>query len=147
MATASNTVFVLNGPNLNLLGTREPEIYGAETLDDIAAMLDEKAGALGLAVDMRQSNHEGHLVDWLQEAQREGARAVLLNAGAYTHTSIALLDAIRAIDVPVIEVHLSDPTTREEFRHGSYVGMAAADTVQGLGAQSYVVALERAASL
>lgn len=147
MATASNTVFVLNGPNLNLLGTREPEIYGAETLDDIAAMLDEKAGALGLAIDMRQSNHEGHLVDWLQEAQREGARAVLLNAGAYTHTSIALLDAIRAIDVPVIEVHLSDPTTREEFRHRSYVGMAAADTVQGLGAQSYVVALERAASL
>ena len=143
----SNTVYVLNGPNLNLLGMREPEIYGSDTLDDIAAMLEDRGRELGLEIDMRQSNHEGHLVDWLHEAQAESARAVLLNAGAYTHTSIALLDAIKAIRTPVIEVHLSDPTTRETFRHLSYVGMAAIDTVQGLGPRSYLVALEKAAAL
>ena len=143
----TQTIFVLNGPNLNLLGTREPEIYGSDTLDDIAARLDEQAGALGLTIDFRQSNHEGELVDWLHEARASGAKAVLLNAGAYTHTSIALLDAIRAIGVPVIEVHLSDPSKREAFRHISYVGMAAAETVQGLGARSYAVALEKAAAL
>ena len=143
----SNIVYVLNGPNLNLLGMREPEIYGSDTLDDIAAMLEDRGRELGLEIDMRQSNHEGHLVDWLHEAQAEGARAVLLNAGAYTHTSIALLDAIKAIRTPVIEVHLSDPTTREAFRHISYVGMAAVDTVQGLGSRSYLVALEKAAEL
>ena len=144
---AQNTVYVLNGPNLNLLGTREPEIYGPHTLDDIAAMLENRARELGLEIDMRQSNHEGHLIDWLHEAQAEQAKAVLLNAGAYTHTSIALFDAIRGIRTPVIEVHLSDPTTREAFRHHSYVGMVAVDTVQGLGARSYLVALERAAAL
>jgi 3-dehydroquinate dehydratase II len=143
----SNLIYVLNGPNLNLLGTREPEIYGSATLDDIAGMLEDRARELGLEVDVRQSNHEGHLIDWLHEAQAEGAKAVLLNAGAYTHTSIALLDAIRATRVPVIEVHLSDPATRESFRHVSYVGMAAADGVKGLGPQSYVVALEKAAAL
>ena len=143
----SNIVYVLNGPNLNLLGMREPEIYGSDTLDDIAAMLENRGRELGLEIDMRQSNHEGHLVDWLHEAQAEGARAVLLNAGAYTHTSIALLDAIKAIRTPVIEVHLSDPMTREAFRHLSYVGMAAVDTVQGLGPRSYLVALEKAAEL
>lgn len=144
---ANKLVFVLNGPNLNLLGLREPEIYGTQTLDDIAAMLDDRARELGIDIDMRQSNHEGHLVDWLHEARAEGAHAVLLNAGAYTHTSIALLDAIRSIAIPVFEVHLSDPTTREEFRHVSYVGMAATDTFQGHGAQSYVLALEAAAKL
>ena len=143
----SNLVYVLNGPNLNLLGTREPEIYGSDTLDDIAGMLEDRARELGLEVDVRQSNHEGHLVDWLHEASAEGAKAVLLNAGAYTHTSIALLDAIRAIGVPVIEVHLSDPLTREPFRHVSYVGMGAVDEVKGLGAKSYLVALEKAAAL
>ena len=143
----SNTVFVLNGPNLNLLGTREPEIYGSDTLADIEAMLHEQAGPLGLEISFHQTNHEGQLVDWLHEANRQGAKAVLLNAAAYTHTSIALLDACRAISVPVIEVHLSDPTTREEFRHVSYVGMAAADCVQGLGSRSYAVALEKAAAL
>ena len=142
-----NTIYVLNGPNLNLLGMREPEIYGSDTLDDIAGMLEDRARELGLEIDMRQSNHEGHLIDWLHEAQAEGAKAVLLNAGAYTHTSIALFDAIKAIRTPVIEVHLSDPTKREAFRHHSYVGMAAADTVQGRGARSYLVALERAALL
>ena len=143
----TNTIYVLNGPNLNLLGLREPEIYGADTLDDIAGMLEDRGRELGLEVDVRQSNHEGHLVDWLHEAQAEGAKAVLLNAGAYTHTSIALLDAIRAIRTPVIEVHLSDPSTREAFRHHSYVGMGAVDEVKGLGARSYVVALEKAAAL
>ena len=143
----TQTVYVLNGPNLNLLGLREPEIYGSDTLDDIAGMLEDRARELGLAIDMRQTNHEGMLVDWLHEAQAEGAKAVLLNAGAYTHTSIALLDAIRAIRTPVIEVHLSDPATREDFRHVSYVGMAAADEVKGLGAKGYLVALEKAAAL
>ena len=143
----TNTVFVLNGPNLNLLGTREPEIYGTDTLADIEAMLHEQAGPLGLDISFHQTNHEGQLVDWLHEANRQGARAVLLNAAAYTHTSIALLDAIKAIAVPVIEVHLSDPGTREEFRRLSYVGMAAADCVQGLGPRSYSVALEKAAAL
>lgn len=140
-------IFVLNGPNLNLLGTREPAIYGTATLADIEARLRARAAALGLAIDFRQTNHEGVLVDWLHEAREAGARAVLLNAAAYTHTSIALLDAIKAIALPVIEVHLSDPETREPFRHLSYVGLAAADCVKGMGADSYLVALERAAAL
>ena len=147
MSRATDLIYVLNGPNLNLLGLREPEIYGSDTLDDIAGMLEDRGRELGLAIDMRQTNHEGMLVDWLHEAQAEGAKAVLLNAGAYTHTSIALLDAIRAIRTPVIEVHLSDPSTREPFRHISYVGMAAHSCVQGLGAQSYIVALDAAARL
>ena len=144
---ANRTVLVLNGPNLNLLGTREPQIYGHDTLDDINARLIARGAELGLAVECRQTNHEGVLVDWLHEARARGLHAVLLNAGAYTHTSIALLDAIRAIELPVIEVHLSDPETREPFRHLSYVGMAAIDCVKGLGAQSYEVALEKAAAL
>ncbi|MEP0391221.1 MAG: type II 3-dehydroquinate dehydratase [Erythrobacter sp.] len=142
----SDTVYVLNGPNLNLLGLREPEIYGSTTLDEIAGMLEDKAREHGFTIDMRQTNHEGMLVDWLHEAQAEGARAVLLNAAAYTHTSIAILDAIKAIKTPVIEVHLSDPKTREEFRHLSYVGMVAAKTVEGHGAQSYTMALDAVAS-
>ena len=142
-----NTVYVLNGPNLNLLGTREPEIYGSATLDDIAGMLEDRAQELGLEIDMRQSNHEGHLIDWLHEARAEGAKAVILNAGGYTHTSIALLDAIKAIELPVIEVHLSDPMKREAFRHISYVGMAAVTEFRGLGPQGYIRALEFAAGL
>ncbi len=139
-------VLVLNGPNLNLLGTREPEIYGHETLADIEARLITQGEALELEVECRQSNHEGVLVDWLHEARGQ-VHAVLLNAGAYTHTSIALLDAIKACQLKVIEVHLSDPETREPFRHLSYIGMAAIDCVKGLGARSYEVALERAAAL
>lgn len=135
-------VYVLNGPNLNLLGMREPAIYGHDTLDDIAGRLEDRAQELGLTVDVRQSNHEGHLIDWLHEAQAVGARAVLLNAGAYTHTSVALHDAIKGIVTPVIEVHLSNPHKREEFRHKSYVGMAAKATVAGFGAASYIVALD-----
>ncbi|KQM85480.1 3-dehydroquinate dehydratase [Sphingomonas sp. Leaf23] len=141
------TVFVLNGPNLNLLGLREPEIYGSDTLDDIAGMLEDRARELDLQIDLRQSNHEGHLVDWLHEAQAEGAKAVLLNAGAYTHTSIALHDAIKAVKTPVIEVHLSNPHKREDFRHVSFVGQAARGTVAGFGALSYLVALEAAARI
>ncbi len=141
------TVFVLNGPNLNLLGSREPEIYGHATLCDIEANVRARADALGLAIEFRQTNHEGVLVDWLHEARAAGAKAVLLNAAAYTHTSIAILDAIKAIQVPVIEVHLSDPETREPFRHRSYVGMGAIEVVKGLGADSYLVALDHAARL
>ncbi|HMP56898.1 MAG TPA: type II 3-dehydroquinate dehydratase [Novosphingobium sp.] len=140
-------VYVLNGPNLNLLGLREPDIYGSDTLDDIAGQLEDRAATLGLEIDLRQSNHEGHLVDWLHEAQEQGARAVLLNAGAFTHTSLALYDAIRAIRTPVIEVHLSNPHAREAFRHKSYVGMAAKGSVAGFGAASYLLALEAAALL
>ncbi|WP_271300479.1 type II 3-dehydroquinate dehydratase [Sphingomonas sp. CV7422] len=141
----TDTIFVLNGPNLNLLGTREPEIYGADTLDDIAGQLEDRAQELGLEIDMRQSNHEGHLVDWLHEAQARGAKAVILNAGAFTHTSIAVYDAIKGIRTPVIEVHLSNPHTREEFRHTSFVGRAAKGTIAGFGALSYTLALEAAA--
>ena len=143
----ANTVFVLNGPNLNLLGIREPEIYGSDSLDDIAAMLEDRGRELGLEIDMRQSNHEGHLIDWLHEANAVGAKAVLLNAAGYSHTSVAILDAIKSIKVPVIEVHLSDPMKREEFRHFSFVELGAVTTVSGLGAQSYIVALETAARL
>jgi 3-dehydroquinate dehydratase II len=140
-------VFVLNGPNLNLLGTREPEIYGRDTLDDIAGRLEDQARALGMTIDMRQSNHEGHLIDWLHEANAVGARAVLLNAGGYTHTSIALHDAIKSIKIPVIEVHLSDPAKREPFRHHSYIGLAAVASFAGHGAASYTLALDAAAKL
>lgn len=140
-------VYVLNGPNLNLLGMREPEIYGSDTLDDIAARLEDKAKALGLGIDMRQSNHEGHLIDWLHEAQARSARAVLLNAGALSHTSLALHDAVRAITTPVIEVHLSNPAAREAWRHHSYVGMAAKGTITGFGATGYELALDAAARL
>lgn len=138
-------IYVLNGPNLNLLGTREPEIYGTDTLDDIAGRLEDKAQGMGMSIDFRQSNHEGHLIDWLHEAQAEGAKAVLLNAAGFTHTSIAIHDAIKSINVPVIEVHLSDPHKREDFRHISYVGMAAKECFAGYGAKSYELALDAAA--
>ena len=143
----SNLVYVLNGPNLNLLGLREPEIYGHDTLDDIAGRLDDRARALRLEIDLRQSNHEGHLVDWLHEAQARSARAVILNAGGYTHTSIAILDAVKAIATPVIEVHLSNPHARESFRHRSHLSRAAAGTIAGFGALSYLLALEAAARI
>lgn len=140
-------IYVLNGPNLNLLGMREPDIYGTETLDDIAGRLEDQARGLGLAIDMRQSNHEGHLIDWMHEANSRRAKAILLNAGGYTHTSIAIHDAIKSIGVPVIEVHLSDPMKRESFRHISYVGMAAVASFAGFGAKSYALALDAAAKL
>lgn len=144
---AKPIVFVLNGPNLNLLGTREPEIYGSDTLDDIAARLEDHGKALGLEIDMRQSNHEGHLIDWIHEAASVGAKAILLNAAGYSHTSIAIHDAIKAVNVPVIEVHLSDPHAREPFRHHSYVGLAAVACFAGHRAESYTLALDAAAKL
>ena len=143
----ADTVFILNGPNLNLLGTREPDIYGGETLDEIAGKLHDKAQSMEMELEMRQSNHEGHLCDWLHEAQGAEAKAVILNAGALTHTSLALYDAIRAIRVPVIEVHLSNPHAREAYRHKSFVAMAASGTIAGFGAYGYEMALEAAARI
>ena len=144
---APPTIYVLNGPNLNLLGLREPEIYGSDTLDDIAGRLEDKAKALGLTIDMRQSNHEGHLIDWLHEAQAKGAKAVLLNAGGFSHTSVALHDAVRAVTVPVIEVHLSNPQARESYRRRSLIASAAKGSIAGFGALGYELALDAAARL
>lgn len=143
----SRKIMVLNGPNLNLLGTREPEIYGYDTLDDIAGRMEDVANRAHVTIEFRQSNHEGHLIDWLHEAREEGYHAVILNPGGFTHTSVALHDAIKAISVPVIEVHLSNPHKREEFRHKSYVGMAAHGTIAGFGPLSYMLALEAALEL
>jgi len=144
---APPVIYVLNGPNLNLLGLREPEIYGHETLDDIAGTLEDRARELGVRVEIRQSNHEGHLIDWLHEANAEGAKAVILNAGGYSHTSVAIHDAIKAIPVPVIEVHLSNPQARESFRRRSLVASAAKGSICGFGASGYSLALDAAAGL
>src|SRR4030095_12303063 len=141
------TIYVLNGPNLNLLGTREPEIYGSDSLDDIGAALTKRAKELKLGIEMRQSNPEGHLVDCLHEANATGAKAVILNAGALTHTSIALHDAVKGIKVPVIEVHLSNPQARENFRHHSYIAPVARGTITGFGPIGYQLALDAAARL
>ena len=141
------TVYVINGPNLNALGKREPGIYGGKTLDQIGEDCRNAGEQLGIAVEFRQSNHEGHLIDWLQEAAASGAHAVILNPGGLTHTSVALLDAIKSIPVPVIEVHLSNPHAREAFRHKSYVGMGAKGTIAGFGPMSYMLALEAALEL
>ena len=141
------SIYVLNGPNLNMLGLREPEIYGTDTLDDIADRLQARAEELGVVLDIRQSNHEGHLVDWLQEARLKGAKAVILNAGGLSHDSISLRDAIKAIGLPVIEVHLSNPQARESFRHRSQIGAAARGSICGFGALGYELALDAAARL
>lgn len=139
-------IFVLNGPNLNLLGTREPAIYGRETLADVAAICHEAAARLGLEVEFRQTNHEGQLIDWIQEARTKAA-GIILNAGAYTHTSIALLDALTASEKPIVEVHLSNIYRRESFRHHSYVSPAARGVICGFGPRGYVLALEGIADL
>jgi len=140
------TIFILNGPNLNLLGSREPRIYGAQTLDDIQTALDERAKALKLAIDFRQSNHEGELVDWLQEAMAK-ASAVIINAGGYSHTSIAIRDAAAALQIPVIEVHVSNVYAREHFRRQSLVAQVARGSIVGFGPLGYLLALDAAAQL
>ena len=140
------TVYVLNGPNLNLLGVREPAVYGRTTLADIEARCRARAGTLGLEIEFRQTNHEGRLVDWIQEA-RQAAQAIVLNAGALTHTSVAVLDALSAAGLPVIEVHLSNIFRREQFRHHSYVSLASAGVICGLGAHGYELALDAVADL
>ena len=142
----AKSVLILNGPNLNLLGTREPEVYGTTTLADIETACRERAGALGIEIDFRQSNGEGELVDWIQEAGGK-FEAVILNAGAYTHTSIAILDALKGCQLPVIEVHLSNIFQREEFRHTSYVSQAATGVICGFGAEGYLLALDAAKGL
>ena len=133
-------IFILNGPNLNLIGEREPEIYGADTLAGIEKGLREKAAEAGVKIDFRQTNHEGVLLDWIQEARHE-ASALILNAGAYTHTSVAIQDALRALSLPIAEVHLSNIFKREPFRHHSYVSPAATGVICGFGTQSYRLAL------
>jgi 3-dehydroquinate dehydratase-2 len=138
-------IFVLNGPNLNRLGTREPEIYGATTLADIESMCMTKASELGATLTFRQSNHEGDLVDWIQEAADKNA-GLVINPAAYTHTSVALQDAIKAGGVPTVEVHLSNIHARESFRHKSYVSPVALGVICGLGAQGYLLALDALAS-
>lgn len=134
-------VTILNGPNLNLLGTREPEIYGRETLQDIEQLCRAAAEGLSIKIDFRQSNYEGELVEWVQEAGRT-AQGLIINAGAYSHTSVATLDALLALKIPVIEVHLSNIFRREEFRHHSFISQAAQGVICGLGPQGYVLALE-----
>ena len=134
-------IYVLNGPNLNLLGTREPAVYGRETLDDVRKRAEKRAESLGLKVDFRQSNHEGELVTWIQEA-RTAAKGIIINAGGYTHTSVAILDALQAAELPAIEVHLSNIFRREAFRHHSYVSLGVKGVICGLGARGYELALE-----
>jgi 3-dehydroquinate dehydratase II len=134
-------VFILNGPNLNLLGTREPEIYGADTLADVEIRCAAKAKALGISIGFRQTNLEGELVNWIHEA-RENASGIIINAGAYTHTSVALHDALKAVGLPAIEVHLSNVYKRESFRHHSYISPVAHGVICGFGVQSYELALD-----
>jgi 3-dehydroquinate dehydratase-2 len=139
-------VYVLNGPNLNMLGLREPAIYGRDTLADVEARVRRHAEGLSLGVEFRQTNYEGELVTWIQEA-RDKACGILLNAGALTHTSIAVLDALNAAEVPAIEVHLSNVFRREQFRHHSYVSLGAVGVICGFGPASYLLALDALASL
>lgn len=137
----THKILILNGPNLNLLGTREPEVYGRETLADVERACRKTADTLGLEIDFRQSNREGELVDWIQEA-REHHAGIIVNAGAYSHTSVAILDALLAAERPVIEVHLSNLFKRDAFRHHSYISQAAQGVICGLGAAGYLYALD-----
>ena len=138
-------IYVLSGPNLNLLGVREPHIYGSDTLEDIRARCARRAKGLGYEIEFRQSNHEGELIDWVQEA-REAASALVINAAGYTHTSVALHDALKALNCPVIECHLSNPAARESFRRFSYVSLVAKGVIAGLGPVGYELAVEAAAA-
>jgi 3-dehydroquinate dehydratase-2 len=139
-------IYVLNGPNLNLLGVREPHIYGTTTLDEVKRLCEARAATLGFEIVFRQSNHEGHLIDWVQEARSE-ASAVVLNPAAYGHTSIALFDALKSVEAPIVECHLSNPAAREPFRHKSYVALVAQGVVAGFGSASYELAIEAAVRL
>lgn len=139
-------ILILNGPNLNMLGLREPEIYGHQTLQDVKALCVEKARSCDMEITFRQSNHEGQLVDWVQEA-RENYHGLIINAAAYTHTSVAIHDALKLLDYPIIEVHLSDPKKREEFRHVSYVEPVSTAVFAGYGAEGYVKAIEKLAEV
>jgi len=142
----SKPIYVLSGPNLNLLGVREPEIYGRDTLADVQGRCESRAKKAGLTVVFRQSNHEGELIDWVQEA-REKACALIINPAGYGHTSVALLDALKTLTIPIVECHLSNPAAREDFRHKTYVSLAATGVVSGFGAASYELAVEAAAGL
>jgi 3-dehydroquinate dehydratase-2 len=146
VAKRKPTILVLNGPNLNLLGTREPAVYGTRTLADVEAACRRAGAAAGVAVAVRQSSHEGQLIDWIHEA-RGKARAIVINAGGLTHTSIALMDALAGVGLPVIEVHLSNIHRREVFRHHSYVALAAQGSICGLGVLGYELAIAAAARL
>lgn len=139
-------ILVLNGPNLNLLGQRQPEVYGRETLADVERACTALADELGVAVEFRQSNHEGQLIDWIHAA-RGAAAGIVINPAAYTHTSVALLDALSAFDGPVIEVHISNVHKREDFRHHSFVSLRADGVIAGCGTEGYLLALRRVASL
>ncbi len=139
-------IYILNGPNLNLLGSREPAIYGSESLDDVRRRCEATAAARSVSTDFRQSNHEGVLVDWVQEA-RTKASGLIINAGGYTHTSVAILDALQAVEIPVIEVHLSNIFRRDAFRHHSYVSLAAKGVICGLGGRGYELAIDALADL
>jgi 3-dehydroquinate dehydratase-2 len=143
---SSKTFWLINGPNLNRLGTREPEIYGHHTLADLEAQVHQHAQMLNVGVKCLQSNHEGQLIDWLHAADIE-SHGVILNAGAYTHTSVALLDAIKSIRIPVVEVHLSNPYAREAFRHHSYISPVAKAVICGFGTRGYLMALEALAGM
>jgi len=142
----SAKILVLNGPNLNLLGTREPHIYGSETLDDVQSITEARASELGMEVEFRQSNSESELVDWIQAAKGT-ADGIIINAGAYSHTSVAILDALTAVTLPVVEVHLSNLSKREMFRQHSYVTSAAAGLITGFGAKGYPLAVEAMLSI
>jgi 3-dehydroquinate dehydratase-2 len=146
MADDKPNILVLNGPNLNMLGQREPEIYGRDTLADIESAVADRAEALGMEVDFRQSNSEGELVRWIQES-RTIHDAILINAAAYTHTSIAIADALRFAELPVIEIHLSNVHAREEFRHKSYIAPVAKGVICGFGTDSYLLALDAMAGI
>jgi 3-dehydroquinate dehydratase-2 len=141
MATPRQTILILNGPNLNMLGVREPDIYGFKSLSQIALDCEEHASTLGFSIDFRQSNSEGEMISILHEA-RETSAGVILNAGAYTHTSIALLDAAKILECPLIEVHLSNLWKRESFRHHSYISTVAAGVIAGFGGYGYILALD-----
>ena len=142
----SKPIYIINGPNLNLLGLRQPEIYGAQTLEDVALALADLAEELGLSIRHLQSNHEGQLVDWIHEA-RDKAAGIVINPGAYSHTSVAILDALNAYDGPVIEVHISNIHKREAFRHHSFVSTRAEGVIACFGTEGYLLALRRMATL